>query len=68
MVDLYKNIVEYAQTHTVSFVDLDWGSEMIIFELSFITFKATSFFEAAGAVAKIGSSLKSIYHFQIYLV
>jgi hypothetical protein len=36
---------------------------MIIFELILTTFEA--FFKAAGAVAKIGSSLKSNHHREI---
>jgi hypothetical protein len=40
---------------------LDQGTEMIIFE----PILTTSLLEAAGAVAKIGSSLKSNRHKQI---
>jgi hypothetical protein len=35
---------------------------MSIFVSIFMTFEGASFLEAAGAVMKIGSSLKSIYH------
>jgi hypothetical protein len=38
---------------------------MIIFESTLTTFEATLFFEAAGAVSKIGLSLKSKHHWQI---
>jgi hypothetical protein len=39
---------------------------MIIFESTLTTFEAGFiFFEAAGAVSKIGSSLKSNHHWQI---
>ncbi len=38
---------------------------MIIFESTLTTFEASSIFEAAEAVAKIGSSLKSNHHKQI---
>jgi hypothetical protein len=39
---------------------------MIIFELTLTTFEgAFLFFEAAGAVSKIGSSLKLNHHWQI---
>jgi hypothetical protein len=38
---------------------------MIIFELSLATFEASFIFEAAGAVSKIGLSLKSNHHWQI---
>jgi hypothetical protein len=40
---------------------------MIIFDLTLTTFEASFIFEAAGAVSKIGSSLKSNHHWQIYL-
>ena len=40
---------------------------MIIFELILTTFEAVSFFEAAGTVAKIGSSLKPDHHRQIQI-
>ena len=40
--------------HTECVTDLD---EMIIFEPPLTAFEATSFYEAAGAVSKIGSSL-----------
>ncbi len=40
-------------------LDLDWGSEMVIFESILTTFTASVVLEAAGAVTKIGSSLKS---------
>ncbi len=43
---------------TVSLTDLDHGSEMKIFELILTTFEAPIPFEAAGAIAKILSSLK----------
>jgi hypothetical protein len=42
----------------VSFTDLNQGSEMIIFELILTTFEAPIPYEAAGAIAKIFSSLK----------
>jgi len=35
------------------FADLDWQSKMIILEFLFVTFEASSVFEAAGIVAKI---------------
>jgi hypothetical protein len=38
---------------------VDQCSEIIIFEPIFATFEVSSFFEAAGATAKIGSSFKS---------
>ena len=41
---------------------------MIIFESTLTTFEASVSFEAARAVAKMGSSLKSIHHKQIKLV
>jgi hypothetical protein len=46
-------------TYYVSFTDLNQSSEMIIFESLLTTFEASFIFEAAGAVAKIGSRLKS---------
>jgi hypothetical protein len=49
----------------VCFTDLDQGSEMTIFELILTTFTASIIFEAAGEVAKIGSSLKLNQHEQI---
>ncbi len=41
------------------------GSEMINFDLILTTFEASFIFEAAGAVVKIGLSLKSNHHLQI---
>ncbi len=38
---------------------------MIIFESTLTTFEASIIFEAAGAVSKIDSSLKSNHHWQI---
>ncbi len=43
------------------------GREMIIFESTLTTFEASFSFEAAGAVLKIGSSLKLHHHWQINL-
>ena len=40
---------------------------MIIFESFFTTFEASVIFEAAGAVAKIGASLKPNHHMQFSL-
>jgi hypothetical protein len=53
--------------NTVSFVVLDKGSEMIIFESIFTILKQASFFEAAGAVAKIGLNLKLNNYWQTQL-
>ena len=41
---------------------------MIIFESFLTTFEAGSIFEAAGAVTKIGSSIKSNHHNKVNLV
>ena len=41
---------------------------MVIFESVLTTFEAASFFKAAGAVLKIGLSLKSNYHYEFQLV
>ncbi len=43
--------------NTVSFMNLDQGSEIIIFDSILTTFEVSSIFEAAGTVSKIGSSL-----------
>ena len=40
---------------------------MIIFELILTTFEASIIFKAAGAVAKISSSLKPNHHMQFWL-
>jgi hypothetical protein len=43
--------------------DLDQGSNMIIFESILTTFEVSIiFFEAAGGVTKVGSSLKLNHH------
>jgi hypothetical protein len=47
---------------TVSFTELDQGSEMIIFKSTLTTFNVSSIFEAA---VKNGLSLKSNQHRQI---
>jgi hypothetical protein len=49
----------------MSFTDLDQDSEMIIFESILTTFEASFIFEAAGAVAKIDSSLILNHYKQI---
>jgi hypothetical protein len=51
----------------VSIRDLDQGSKMIIFESILTTFKASSVFEAAGTLLKIGLRLKLNHHRQIWL-
>jgi hypothetical protein len=53
--------------YTESFTDVDQGRKMIIFEYIMNTFEASSIFEAAREGAKIGFSLKSNDHQQIYL-
>jgi hypothetical protein len=47
---------------TVSFTDLDQGSEMIIFQSVLSSFEASSIFEASGAVATIDLSQKLNHH------
>ena len=54
-----KNWVMFA---TVCIRDLDLRNEMIILSHFWLLLKWASFFEAAGAVAKIGSSLKPNHH------
>ncbi len=50
------------------FTDLNQNGKMIIFESILTTFGASSiFFEAAGAKAKIGLSLKLKHHCQILI-
>jgi hypothetical protein len=43
-------------------MDLDQGGKMIIFESILTALKQASFFEASGAVANIGLSIKWNYH------
>ena len=56
------------KTTTECATDLDKQSKMIIFESTLTTFEASVSFEAVRAVAKMGSSLKSIHRKQIKLV
>jgi len=55
-----KNAAKYS-----SFTDLDRCYQTDYFEFILTTLEAASFFEAAGAVAKFDSSLKSNHHCQI---
>jgi hypothetical protein len=51
---------------TISFTDLDLGSEMNIYESILTTFEVSFiFFEADRVAGKIGSSFKSNHHRQI---
>jgi hypothetical protein len=50
---------------SASFNDLDQGSEMIIFEWILTTFEASSIFEAAGVLMKIGLNLKLNHQIQL---
>ena len=53
------------QTHTECVAGLELRSEMVIFESLLTPFEARSIFEAAGALVKIGTSLKSSHHNQM---
>ncbi len=50
---------------TVSFTDLDQGSEMSILSSYWPLLRQAPFFDGAWLVAKLGSCLKSINHWQI---
>jgi hypothetical protein len=63
---LYATCIFEKKT-TVSFVDLDLCSKIIIFKPILTTFEGALFSEAATAEAKICSSLKSNHHQQIQL-
>jgi hypothetical protein len=49
----------------MSFVYLDQGSEMIIYESILTTFEKSAIFRGNWAASKIGLSLKSNHHRQI---
>ncbi len=60
-----RHVFEVAFVFTVSFTDLDQNRGWLFLSRFKPLLKKTSFFEEATAVAKIGSSLKSIRHIQI---
>ncbi len=58
-----KKIIKHGTTECV--MDLDLESEMIIVKSNMTTLNWASIFKAAGAVVKIGSSLKPTHHKKI---